>query len=175
MCALPPPRTHFAQYLRYVGQICHSLICFLFSITINVCFYKKFIITCFKKSLFEQKNDSNEYKYRSFYTNNHIFVLGKNRFISPYCSGSFCPKLRTGADNAAYWRGCFVQKILKFAQRGRCWKILTLNNLSYEKDIYCSDLFRLVYFLGNKSFGSTWLPNAYNSLWWRFYALCCCL
>jgi hypothetical protein len=97
-----PPRTHFAQYLRYVGQICHSLICFLFSITINVCFYKKFIITCFKKSLFEQKNDSNEYKYRSFYTNNHIFVLGKNRFISPYCSGSFCPKLRTGADNAAY-------------------------------------------------------------------------
>lgn len=98
---ITPPRTHFAQYLRHVGQISRTIIYFLVSNPILVCFYKKLIINCFKKSLFAQKYDSNEYKHRPFYTNYHIFVLGKNRFIPQLRSGSFCPKPRPERLNLA--------------------------------------------------------------------------
>lgn len=86
VCVTPPPHTLWT-IPSLVGQMCHSIIYFLFSITINVRFYKNFVINCFKKLLFAQKNDSNKYKYRSFYTNKRIFVFGKNRFIKSYRSG----------------------------------------------------------------------------------------
>lgn len=92
----PPPFITLPVFTDHF--ICQTLAHLVHCITNDLDYYKPGIKSLCKELSIARKDVSNEYDYQVFYTTKHIFVLGKNRFIPQYRSGSFCPKPWPGAD-----------------------------------------------------------------------------